>query len=100
MLTSSGEVSSGMQIQLSGWRRGRGLEIVVRAHGDLVGVGVDGEDVEGVGRGEAETLALADGEALDALVVAMTSPVVVTKLRGGGREGLALLVEVAFKKVL
>ena len=43
-------------------------EIFVGAYGDLVGVGVDVEDVEGGGRSDAEALALAYGEALDALV--------------------------------
>src|ERR1700677_3837343 len=56
-----------------------GEEVFVGADGDLVGVGVDGEDVERVGAGEAEALALADGEALDAFVMA-------DDLAGGGDE--------------
>src|SRR5882757_8568752 len=54
-----------------------GEEIFVGAYGDLVGVGMDRQDVERVGRGEAEALALADGEALDAFVMA-------DDLAGGG----------------
>ena len=59
--------------------RSRVEQVVVGAYGDLVGVGVDVEDVEGVGRGEAEALALADGEAVDAGVVA-------EDFAGGGDE--------------
>ncbi len=47
-----------------------GLEIFVGAYRHLMGVGVDGEDVERVGAGDAEALALAYGEALDAFVMA------------------------------
>jgi hypothetical protein len=47
-----------------------GEEIFVGSYSDLVRVGVNGEDVERVSAGEAEALALADGEALNAFVVA------------------------------
>ena len=73
-------------------------EIVVGAYGDLVGVWVDGQDVEWVGRGQAETLALAYGEALDALVVADDFAGGGDEFACGVGEGLMLLFEVGLEE--
>src|SRR3984885_10839962 len=58
-----GEAGDGDPVEAVG-EEVAGEEIVVGADGDLVRIGMDGEDVERVWAGEAEALALADGEAL------------------------------------
>ena len=96
-LFAFGEAGDGDPVEAVG-AEVAGAECFVGAYGDLVAVGVDGEDVERVGAGEAEALALADGEALDAFVVA-------DDLAGGGDEfacgvgeRFALLVEVGLEE--
>ena len=84
-----------MEIQLRRLAvRSRDIEVGVGAYGDLVGVGVDVEDVERLGRGEAEALALAYGEGVDAGVVADHFAGGGDELAGGVGELFALLVEV------
>ena len=75
-----------------------GEEIFVVADGDLVGVGVDGEDVERVDRCEAEALALADGEALDAFVMADDFAGGGDEFAGGVGELFVLFVEVRLEE--
>ncbi len=75
-----------------------GEEVGVGADGDLMGVRVDVEDVEGLGAGEAEAFALADGEGLDALVVADDFAGGGDEFSGGVGEGLVLLVEVGLEE--
>jgi len=75
-----------------------GEKIFVGADGDPVGVGVDGEDVERVGRGEAEALALAYGEALDAFVVTDDLAGGGDEFAGGVGELFVLLVEVRLQE--
>ena len=48
----------------------RGEKLIVGAYFDAVGVGVDLEDVEGVGAADAEALALSNREAVDAFMLA------------------------------
>ena len=59
---------------------------------------MDVEDVERVGRGEAEALALADGEALDAFVVADDFAGGGDEFAGGVGERFVLLVEVGLEE--
>ena len=92
-----GELGDGDPVEAVG-EEVAGEEIFVGAYGDLVGVGVDVEDVERVGAGEAEALALADGEALDAFVVADDFAGGGDEFAGGVGEVFALLVEVGLEE--
>ena len=59
---------------------------------------VDGQDVERVSAGEAETFALTDSEALDALVMADDLAGGADEFAGGVGERFALLVEVGLEE--
>ena len=90
-----------MEIQLS-WATwtSRREQLFGFADGDLVRVGVDGEHVERVGAGEAEALALADGEVVDAGMAADDLTGACDELAGGFGHGLLLLVEVGAEEGL
>lgn len=75
-----------------------GEEIFVGAYGDLVRVRMDVEDVERIGAGEAEALALADGEGLDSGVVADDFAGGVDEVAGGVGERLFDVVEVGLEE--
>jgi hypothetical protein len=92
-----GELGDGYPVEAVGEEVAR-HEIGVGANGDLVGVGVDVEDVEGLGAGEAEALALTDGEGVDAGVVADDFAGGGDEFAGGVGEGFALLVEVGLEE--
>ena len=79
---------------------GRSVEFRLGADGDAAGVGVDLEDVEGIGSEDAEALALADGEVVDALVMAEGCAGGGDQLAGGVWDGLALLLEVVGDELL
>ncbi len=64
-----GGLGDGDPVQAVG-REPCGEELVVGAHFYLVGVGVNLKDIERVWTADAEALALAYGEAVDAFVVA------------------------------
>ena len=92
-----GELGDGDPVEAVG-EEVAGLELFVGADCDLVGVGVDVEDVERVGAGDAEALALAYGEAVDARVMADDFAGGGDELAGGVGEVFALLVEVGLEE--
>src|SRR5580692_10224661 len=63
-------------------------------------VGVDGEDVERVGRCETKALALAYGEALDSLMAADDLAGSGDQFAGGVGELFILLIEVGLEKAV
>ncbi len=79
---------------------GGDVERGLGADGDLAGGLVDVEDVEGVGGGDAEALALADGEVVDAGVLAEWGTGGGDEGAGGIGEGQALLFEVVCDELL
>jgi len=104
MVTRIGSVGSGMETQLRRLAVSRvGEKLIVGADFDLVGVGVNLEDVEGVGAADAEALALADGEAVDAFVMAHDYHFAFAgggdQVAGGVGEGLVLFVQIGLEEL-
>src|SRR4029078_4588896 len=71
-------------VDARGGQRGA-VERLGRADGDGRLPGVDADDVEGDAGGEAEPLALADGEAVHAVVMPEDAPLAIANLAAGDR---------------
>src|ERR1041385_8442752 len=75
-------------------------QIIISADSDLTFSAVDVDDVERRARGNAQSLALAHGKVVDAVMVPQHLAVRCNQLAGSVRQLLALLIQVSIDEAL